>query len=79
MMVKDQGGDLDKVMQNYQATNENLVKANNELDEAALQQNRNRILKIRMGISGFLGALGMKILGLPGLIFGFFGGMITTQ
>lgn len=32
-----------------------------------------------MGISGFFGAIGLKILGLPGLIFGFFGGMIATQ
>lgn len=37
------------------------------------------MLKIRLGVSGFLGAIGMKILGIPGLIFGFFSGMIATK
>ena len=42
-------------------------------------QKKNRLLKIRIGVSGLLGALGMKILGIPGLIFGFFGGLIATK
>jgi hypothetical protein len=53
--------------------------ANVELDQAVEQQKKNRILKIRLGVSGFLGVFGMKILGLPGLIFGFFSGMMATH
>lgn len=54
-------------------------EANKELEEAAEQQHKNRILKIRLGMSGFFAAFGLKILGLPGLIFGFFSGMMVTR
>ena len=36
-------------------------------------------MKIRLGVSGFLGALGMKIMGLPGLIVGLFAGYGATK
>jgi hypothetical protein len=39
----------------------------------------NRLLKIRLVVSGFLGAIGLKLLGLPGLIIGFFGGLASTS
>lgn len=35
---------------------------------------KNRLIKIRMGLTGFFGALGFAILGLPGAIAGLFGG-----
>lgn len=53
--------------------------ANVELEKAAEIQHKNRILKIRLGMSGFLAAFGLKILGLPGMIFGFFSGMIVGR
>ena len=53
--------------------------ANVELEKAAEIQHQNRILKIRLGVSGFLAAFGLKILGLPGMIFGFFSGMIVGR
>ena len=36
-------------------------------------------MKIRLGVSGFLGVLGLKILGIPGLIAGLFTGMLATR
>ncbi len=78
-MVIEQGGDIDKIEQNIIETYEMVKDANIELDQASEQQKKNRILKIRLGVSGFLGAFGLKILGIPGLIFGFFSGMIVTQ
>ena len=50
-----------------------------ELDDALKIQKQTRLLKIRLGLSGFLGIIGMKIIGLPGLLFGFFGGMLATK
>ena len=36
-------------------------------------------MKIKLGFSGVLAALGLKIIGLPGLIAGFITGMIITK
>ncbi len=79
MMVIEQGGDIDKIEQNINETYEMVKDANIELDQASKQQYKNRILKIRLGGSGFLGAFGLKILGIPGLIFGLISGMVATQ
>ena len=40
------------------------------MTEAKEIQHKTRLMKIRMAVSGFFGALGYKILGLPGLVIG---------
>jgi hypothetical protein len=37
------------------------------------------LLKIRVGVSGFLGLFFGKLFGIPGMIFGFFGGLAATK
>jgi len=53
--------------------------ANSELGEAAKMQKHNRIMKIRLGVTGIFGAIGMKIFGIPGLIAGLFTGFAATK
>jgi hypothetical protein len=36
-------------------------------------------MKIRLGVTGFLGALGLTILGIPGMILGLFAGIGATR
>ena len=79
MMVIEQGGDLEKIEEDFKKTYENVVEVNVELDETKILQKKNWILKLRMGVSGFLGGFGFKLFGVPGLIMGFFGGMISTR
>jgi hypothetical protein len=36
-------------------------------------------MKIRMGVAGIFSLIGLKILGFPGMIVGFFTGLISTR
>ena len=74
MMVVEQGNDLDKVDEYLEIAYENSKDANSELEEAKGIQSQTRRMKFRMAVGGFFGALGYKILGLPGMIMGFFFG-----
>jgi hypothetical protein len=49
------------------------------LEEANKLQQINRMMKLRMAVTGFFGALGLKILGFPGLIAGMLFGYRSTK
>lgn len=36
-------------------------------------------MKIRLAFSGILGLIGMKVLGFPGMVAGFFTGLYSTK
>ena len=36
-------------------------------------------MKIRLGVTGFLGTLGLAVLGIPGMIIGLFAGIGATR
>jgi hypothetical protein len=56
-----------------------VVEANQQLTEAAVLQNKTRMMKLRLAVSGFFGGLGYKILGLPGMLMGLLFGYKSTS
>lgn len=77
-LVIEQGNDLDKIDQYLEIAYENVKEANVELQEANKIQQKTRMMKIRLAVSGFFGALGYKILGFPGFLFGLVFGAKTV-
>ena len=78
-MVKEQGGNIDQIEVNLQSAYGKITDANVELTEAQKIQNQTRLMKIKLGVTGIFAALGLKFLGIPGMIAGFFGGLVTVM
>lgn len=49
---------------------DNIETANIDLTDAAEQQFRTRLMKMKLGVTGLLVAIGYGILGVPGMIAG---------
>ena len=78
-MVKEQGGNIDQIEVNLQSAYGKITDAYVELTEAQKIQNQTRLMKIKLGVTGIFAALGLKFLGIPGMIAGFFGGLVTVM
>lgn len=79
MMIKEQGEDLDIIESNIKHTYEKVKEANGELDEADKIQTKNRLLKIKLGVTGLFAGLGGAILGIPGMVVGLFTAFKVTK
>lgn len=73
-IIQDQGSNLEIIEDNIIKAYDKTQETNKELEEASQVRLRRRLMKIRLGVSGILGTIGLAIMGIPGAILGLVGG-----